>query len=76
MNDFYAGQDNIEIIFISQTERIRATENVKIKVVMEYGQMAGVPWFEVSENGVPISKWNAALCQGVKLSPPKPKEAA
>ena len=36
-----------------------------IVVEMENGQMAGVPWFEVYQDGLMISKWNAALVQGV-----------
>ena len=38
----------------------------KIVVVMENGQMAGVPWFAViSDEGEMISKWNAATVEGV-----------
>jgi len=36
-----------------------------IVVIMEHGQMAGVPWFGVIKNGQVVSKWNAALCEGV-----------
>ncbi len=39
----------------------------KITVVMENGQMAGVPWFAVWRNGEIDSKWNGALVAGVKL---------
>jgi hypothetical protein len=72
MGDFYQGQSNIKTIYISQTEEINADEDGEIKVIMEYGQCAGVPWFEVSKKGVPVSKWNAALCLGVRFCPPNP----
>lgn len=39
----------------------------KIIVTMEYGQMAGVPWFEVIRDGRTISKWNGALLHGVLI---------
>jgi len=39
----------------------------KITVVLEYGQMAKVPWFLVWKNGKPGFKHNAALVLGVAL---------
>ena len=39
----------------------------KITVVMENGQMAGVPWFAVWKEGRTDSKWNGALLGGVTL---------
>ncbi len=38
----------------------------EITVVMEHGQMAGVPWFVVWSHDKIISKWNAALVQGAR----------
>jgi len=40
-----------------------------IVVVMENGQMAGVPWFEVIKDGKVHSKWNGALVMGVLSMP-------
>ena len=39
----------------------------KITVVMENGQMAGVPWFAVWKEGKIHSKWNGALLDAVEL---------
>ena len=39
----------------------------KITVVMENGQMAGVPWFAVWKDGKVASKYNGALLEGVLL---------
>ena len=45
---------------------------VSIKVVMENGQMAGVPWFLVTytpESGLRTTKHNGASVAGVQLIP-------
>ena len=39
----------------------------KITVVMEYGYMAGVPWFAVWENGKIVSKHNSVHISSVVL---------
>lgn len=39
----------------------------KITVVLENGQMAGVPWFAVWKDGKIDSKWNGAMLEGVQL---------
>lgn len=39
----------------------------KITVVMEYGQMAAVPWFAVWKDGKIVQKHNGALVQTVVL---------
>ena len=39
----------------------------EIMVVMENGQMAGVPWFLVTLSDGSQTKWNAAHVDGVKL---------
>ena len=39
----------------------------KITVVMEYGQMAGVPWFAVWNDHKITHKYNGAHLAGVKL---------
>ena len=41
----------------------------EIVVVMENGQYADVPWFACYRGGKLVSKWNAALCQGVVYVP-------
>lgn len=41
---FYEGQNNIKIISFTSGETIVAKEGEEIKVIMEYGQMTGVPW--------------------------------
>jgi len=40
----------------------------KIVVVMENGQMAGVPWFAVYREETLWHKCNGALLEGVKIS--------
>lgn len=42
---------------------------IKIEVIMENGQMDGVPWFLVTEAGGSQAKWNAAKVEGVRLLP-------
>jgi len=39
----------------------------KITVVMECGQMMGVPWFAIWKNGKVTSKYNGAHLEGVRL---------
>ncbi len=39
-----------------------------IIVILENGQLAGVPWFEVWKDRKMVSKWNGALVQGVKCT--------
>lgn len=38
-----------------------------INTVMEYGQMSGVPWFQVFIDYKLHSKWNGALVLGVEV---------
>ena len=66
MSQFKQGQDNILTICFPDGDELTVTgENDKIRVEMENGQWAGVPWFEVVVDGKIKSKWNAANCQGV-----------
>ncbi len=39
----------------------------RIVVVMEYGQMARVPWFVAYKDNRPFAKYNAALVSSVAL---------
>lgn len=39
----------------------------KITVIMENGQMAGVPWFAVWKEGKILAKYNGAHLEGVEL---------
>lgn len=66
-NLFFEGQDNISAIYLPTENGCINTngENEKIIVSMEYGQMAGVPWFCYYKDGVLVSKWNAAYIEGV-----------
>ena len=67
-NRFQEGQ-SIESIFFSD-EGVIATGKYgcqSITVVMENGQMAGVPWFLVTYDDKPPQKYNAALVEGVCL---------
>lgn len=66
MSMFECGQE-IKTIYFSDDTHITAGESCdSIEVVMENGQMAGVPWFAVVKDGKMDSKWNAALVAGVK----------
>ena len=72
MNEFYIGQQVYEIIYPSNecyTVGIGGIE--KITVVMEDGQMAGVPWFAVWKNGEIESKHNAVHVSTVIMSDPR-----
>jgi hypothetical protein len=62
---FYEGQNNIKTITFANGDCITVKENEEIKVIMEYGQMAAVPWFGYFKKDILISKWNAAKCEGV-----------
>jgi len=68
--------DKIKAIYLQPSMEwngiLRVGENDidAITVVMENGQMAGVPWFEVSANGAVQYKYNAAIVEGVELFPP------
>lgn len=67
---FFEGQE-VKAIFFSGAEesffRVGHPPCKKITVVMEYGQMAGVPWFAVWDDHKIISKWNGAMLEGVEL---------
>ncbi|MGD2065842.1 MAG: hypothetical protein PVI43_01565 [Candidatus Bathyarchaeota archaeon] len=60
-NRFYEGQE-VEAIYYPDDSEIstNSTHVDKITVVIENGQMAGVPWFAVWKDGKIVSKHNAA----------------
>ena len=68
MNEFKLGQEVSTLYFINNdTISISQHDVDKITVVMEYGQMAGVPWFAVWKDGKIKTKWNSAQVEGVEL---------
>lgn len=73
MSDFIQGQE-VKTIFFNdnpngESSYIKVGKALveKITIVMENGQMAGVPWFAVWKDGKIVSKWNGALIGGVEL---------
>jgi len=69
-NRFKEGQQVSVLYFPSEEEGTISIEHDNcdyITVVMENGQMAGVPWFAVWHKGKVVSKWNGALLAGVQL---------
>lgn len=67
-NTFKEGQD-VHALFWQNDSSIMVGEDgvERITVSMEYGQMAGVPWFIVWRNGKMESKHNAAYVESVSL---------
>lgn len=63
---FKLGQE-LESIFWPEGGEAKVGQNrvTKIIVVMEYSQMAMVPWFEVWKDGKLAEKYNGALVEGV-----------
>ena len=62
---FEEGDQLSAIIFDADEQIVVGDSCDSIIVVMENGQMAAVPWFEVWKDGKCTSKWNAAEVQGV-----------
>lgn len=63
---FQQGQ-KLKAIYLTDGARISVGGEVdEIIIIMENGQMAGVPWFAVFKDGKMVSKWNAALVEGVE----------
>ena len=68
--EFKPGQE-VQAIFLTATSD-RPEEKVgmncdKITVIMEAGQMSGVPWFAVWRNGKVTDKYNGALLSSVMI---------
>jgi hypothetical protein len=64
----------LDTIFFVDGEDITTMNGTEITVVMEYGQMAGVPWADVREIDGCVCRWNLALCLGVRLIEDKDNE--
>lgn len=67
-NEFYEG-DHVKVIYWPDGSMVRVGQNgvEKITVVMECGQMAGVPWFAVWKDGKIVYKHNGAMLESVEL---------
>ena len=67
-NRFKEGEEVQALYFQDeQIIRVGVRNTTKIVVVMENGQMAGVPWFAVFEGDKLTTKYNGALLEGVEL---------
>ena len=66
-HDFRNGQ-KLKALFFPDNEDIHASDTLTITILMESGQMAGVPWAVVEDAGR-VWKWNLALMLGVELEP-------
>jgi len=68
-NRFKEGQEVFGFYFPDDSQLTIKQSNVdKITVVMEYGQMATVPWFAVWKDGKIVSKHNGAHLAYVVIS--------
>lgn len=61
--------DKLKAIHIDTDDNIIVdkTRVLDIEIIMENGQMAGVPWAYVTYADEENQKWNLAMCQGVTL---------
>ncbi len=64
-HDFSNGQ-SLKAIYFTDGEDVIAGDDTTITVIMENGQMLGVPWALVEGIGG-VQKWNLALVLGVAL---------
>ena len=69
INSFHEGQQLKAIFWPESGESATVGENsvLSIEVVMEYGQMAPVPWVLVKRSDGRSHKFNLALAEGVEL---------
>jgi hypothetical protein len=66
--DFYDGQQLLGILCPDGSKiRVGKDECESITVIMESGQMAGVPWAMVVRSGNRVYKYNLALAEGVRI---------
>jgi len=64
---FKLGDNNIKAIYFDEeTIRVGECNVTEISVVMENGQMDGVPWLAVFKGKKISSKYNAAFVLGVE----------
>lgn len=68
-DQMFREDQEVEGLFWPDGSSIKVDKNgiEKITVIMEYGQMAGVPWFAVWKDGKIVSKHNAAFIESVNL---------
>ena len=61
--------EEIKCIFWPDGEKCKVGSNgvERITVVMEYGQMAEVPWFAVWKDGKVKAKYNGAMLEGIEV---------
>ena len=65
MSEFKQGEYVVAIYAGGNIFRVGEHGCTAIKVVMENGQMSGVPWFVVYVGTSIVSKWNGALVNTV-----------
>ncbi len=66
--DFYDGQKLLGILCPNGSKiKVGQFECEYITVIMENGQMAGVPWAEVVRSNGRVYKYNLALAEGVRI---------
>lgn len=75
MATFKEGQE-LKAIFWPEGGEIEVGKSkcTRIVVVMETGQMARVPWFEVWKDGKSVAKYNGALVEGIEYAPDQERE--
>ena len=68
MAKIFENGQKLSALFFPNEHNISVGKNVlDIEVVMECGQMSGVPWAYVTYADGQRQKWNLALCEGVLL---------
>jgi hypothetical protein len=68
-NKFYDGQP-LDAIYFANGEQVTVVDSmgcISLKVVMESGQMAEVPWALATYDNSSPRKWNLATIEGVML---------
>lgn len=71
MTDYSFKRDQkLKALHFTDGEDIFADSKTTITVVMENGQMVGVPW-AVVDDGTSVRKWNLALVLGVEMETDK-----
>lgn len=64
---FYEGQQLLSIFWEDGEIETGKRGHKEIVVVMENGEMAGVPWAEVTKEDGSIYKYNLKMCHGVMV---------
>jgi hypothetical protein len=67
-NRFYEGQKLLALYWPEGHVAVGKNRVIDITVVMEYGEMAGVPWaLTKNEDGISF-KYNLKTCEAVRIS--------